>query len=56
MNEPRYEIRPGKHAPCELVRVGEPRPGVTAAPAPLTEGAHTHCQRVLDAIKEGAEA
>lgn len=54
MAEPRYEIRPGKHAPCELVSVVATNFGGDAVNF-ITEGTHTHCQRVLDAIKEGAD-
>lgn len=50
-----YEIRPGKTAPCELVQIVEPRPGITARPAPIAEGTHTHCARILAAINEGKE-
>jgi len=48
-----YEIRPGKAAPCELVQVSEACLGITANPAPIAEGTHTYCARILDAINEG---
>lgn len=43
----KYEIRPGKHAPCELVSIAKTSFGGDAINF-ITEGTHTHCAKVRD--------
>lgn len=47
----RYEIRPGKPAPCELVSIAATNFGGEAVNF-IAEGTHTYCKRILDAIQD----
>jgi hypothetical protein len=53
--ERRFEIRAGKHSPCELVSIS-PRNWSPDGINVITEGTHTQCQRVLDALLNNMKA
>lgn len=62
MNVVRYEIRAGRHAPCELVSIA--KIPVTTLPNGMkwgggeavnfiADGTHTECKRILDELELG---
>ena len=46
----RYEIRPGKYTPCELISITKTNSDVDKISF-IAEGTHTYCNRILKELE-----